>query len=350
MGVRRGRPGLKRAALLLFALAGCAGLNEEEEARLDVYRANANDYFDRADYQRSLDQSSKALELVPDDVNMMLLRAHSLLRLGAAFENPNLLNDSLAAFEEMRAAVPDDDRAWLGLGSAHLARVLALDHEVARCEQRLESEFLSQDGRRAEEARVAEAVEARAVHLTEAEVALREVLGRPLQKDNPIALTDLVLVLHAQGGRDAEALPLADRAVKLLDESSDLAQTTLDTNKRLPPAARLELEKRLRTNREKELNLRDLLATAALQRGDTDGFLLQMQLLDDRGLLDEVQYWNRAGVYERMGRLDLAVADLENFLRLRSRRFPSYDEDNMAPEVYKRIEGLRERQAAAPPR
>ena len=341
----------RSAILLLAALAGgCFGLDETEEARLDVYRANASDFFERGDYQRSLQQASKALELDSDDVTMALLRGHSLLRLGTQSKNPGLLDDSLATFEELRRSAPDDDRADLGLGSAHLARALALDNDIDRAEKRLESEFLSDDGRRQEQARIAAVREARAEHLHQAEVTLREVLSHPLQKDNAIALTDLVLVLHAQEGRDAEALPLADRTLQLLDEATALTETTLEKNTRLTPAARLELQKRVDGNREKELNLRDLLATAALQRGDTDGFLAQMKLLEDRGLLDEVQYWNRAGVYEKLGRLDLAIADLESYLRLRSRRFASYDQDDMASEVFKRIESLRDRQASAPPR
>ena len=350
MGVRRGRPGLRRAAAILLAalVSGC-GLSKAEEARLDVHRANASDFFARSDYQRALQQANKALDLQPGDATMELVRAHCMLRIGTATKNGVLLDESLTAFEEMRDEWPDDDRSELGLGSAHLARALSLEDEIAHAEKRLESEFLSDAGRQAEQDRITAAQESRATHLRDAETSLREVLSHELQKDNPIAITDLVLVLHAQGGRDAEALPLADQALRLLDENSSLTQTQLDKNTRLSPASRLELDQRLKANKEKELSLRDLLATAALQRGDTDGFLAQMQLLEQRGLLDEVQYWNRAGVYEKLGRLDLAVADLESYLRLRSRRFTSYEQDDRAPEVFRRIEALRERQAATTP-
>ena len=351
MGVRRGRPGLRRAAAILLAglVAGC-GLSKAEQARLDVHKANASDFFQRSDYQRALQQANKALVLEPTEPTMELIRAHALLRIGSATKNPVMLDESLTAFEEMRGEWPDDDRSELGLGSAHLARALVLEDEIAHAEKRMESEFLSDAGRQAEQDRITAAQESRTTHLRDAETSLREVLSHELQKDNPIAITDLVLVLHAQGGRDAEALPLADQALRLLDENSSLTQTQLDKNTRLSPAARLELDQRLKANKEKELSLRDLLATAALQRGDTDGFLAQMQLLDERGLLDEVQYWNRAGVYEKLGRFDLALADLESYLRLRSRRFASYELDDRAPEVFRRIEALRERQAATTPR
>ncbi|HEX5009485.1 MAG TPA: tetratricopeptide repeat protein [Planctomycetota bacterium] len=350
MGIRRGRPGLRRAAvLLLAALAGC-GLSKAEQARLDVHKANASDFFSRSDYQRALQQANKAIALDPDDATMALVRAHCLLRIGTATRNGVLIDESIGAFEEMRSQWPDDDRSTLGLGSAQLARALSMEDEIARAEKRLESEFLADTGRKEEQDRITAAQEARVASLHDAETALREVLSHELQKDNPIAVTDLVLVLHAEGGRDAEAEPLADQALRLLDENSSINQTKLDKNPRLSPGSKLELEQQIKNNKEKELSLRDLLATAALQRGDTDGFLTQMQLLEDRGLLDEVQYWNRAGVYEKLGRLDLAVADLESYLRLRSRRFTSYEQDDRAPEVFRRIEVLRERQAATTPR
>jgi tetratricopeptide (TPR) repeat protein len=351
MGVRRGRPGLRRAAILLLAaLAGGCGLSKAEQARLDVHKANASDFFSRSDYQRALQQANKAIALDPGDATMALVRAHCLLRIGSATKNGVMIDESIAAFEDMRSTWPDDDRSTLGLGSAHLARALSMDDEISHAEKRMESEFLSDAGRQEEQARIDAAQESRVANLRDAETALREVLSHELQKDNPIAVTDLVLVLHAEGGRDAEAEPLADQALRLLDENSSINQTKLDKNPRLSPGAKLELEQQIKNNSEKELSLRDLLATAALQRGDTDGFLAQMQLLEDRGLLDEVQYWNRAGVYEKLGRLDLAVADLESYLRLRSRRFASYEQDDRAPEVFRRIEALRERQAATTPR
>jgi len=350
MGLRRRGRGLKRAAPALFVVLAfaCAGLDEQQEARLEVHRENARSYFDRGDNERALHQATMALELVPDDALMRLIRANSLLRLGTATRNPALLDDSLVEFEELSSDQPDDDRVALGLGSAHLARALMLQDEMQQTQKRLDSEFLSESGQAAERARLEQQEERRMQHLQEAEAALEDVLAHPLQKDNLLALTQLVLVLHAQRGRDAEALPLADRALVLLDESSGIMRTNLDKNTKLSAAARVDLEQRLKANRERELSVRDLLATAALNRGDTEGFLLQMSLLEERGLLGEVQYWNRAGVLEKLGRNAEAIADLEQFLKLRSQRFPNYEADDMAPEVYRRIETLRAQPAATP--
>ena len=350
MGIRRGGPGLRRAAAtLLAALAlSCTGLSEAERNRLEVHQQNARSFFDQSDYQRALQQSSLALELDPSDVYMGLVRGHCLLRLGSAARNPNTLDDAIACFEDLAESHPDDDRAALGAASAHLGRALLAQDEVDRTTKRLSSEFLDEAGKQAENVRLKQQQAARQSNLARAEALLRGVLARPLQKDNPVALTDLVLVLHAEGGRDAEALPLATRALELLDESNEITKTTLEKDVKLSSAGRVELQQRLDTNKEKELALRDLLGAAALARGDTDGFLAQMSLLEQRSLMGEAQYYDRAGVYEKLGKLDLAIADLEQFLRLRSRRFASYDKDDMAPQTFARIKELRDRQAASP--
>lgn len=362
MGLRRGGSGLSRPAraaralraagtaraALLAALAACSGLSEAEEARLGVHEQNARSYFEQADYQRALHQSSMALELDPTDLYMGLVRGHALMRLGTAARNPGTLDDSVATFEEFLHEYPDDDRFALGAAGAHLGRALLSTDEIERTRQRLTSEFLDATARGPEEQRLRDQEASRKEHLARAEVLLREVLEHPLQKDNPIALTDLVLVLHAEEGRDAEALPLANRALDLLEESNHITETTLAKDVRLNAATRLEAQQKLNTNKEKELALRDLLASAALARGDTEGFLAQMAVLESRDMLGEAEYYNRAGVYEQLGKTDLAIADLQSFLRLRSRRFKTYADDEMAPKIFERLETLRGQKASAP--
>ena len=361
MGVRRRGSGLSpgraapgrtppafAAALLLAALAGCSGLTESEEGKLGVHVQNARSYFEQADYQRALHQATLALEMRPGDPAMSLVRGHALLRLGTAARNPGTLDDSIATFEELIDSDPDDDRFALGAAGAHLGRALVATDEIESTRGRLSSEFLDATARGPEERRLAQQEAGRKENLVRAEELLREVLEHPLQKDNPIALTDLVLVLHAEEGRDAEALPLAERALELLEESNRITETTLEKDVRLDANARLRAQQKLKMNDEKELALRDLLAQAALARGDTEAYLKQMAVLESRAMLGEAEYFNRAGVYEQIGRLDLAIADLESFLRLRSRRFKTYTDDEMAPQIFERLETLRDQQAAAP--
>lgn len=114
--------------LALSLLASCAifgGLSEEEQARLEIYRKNAQQYFEQAsasdqsaDYYRSLDQINKGLSIVPDDYRLRSQRAMCLLMLGK-HRDPNLLPKAEQAFKEVMAMRSDDDhdpKTILGYG------------------------------------------------------------------------------------------------------------------------------------------------------------------------------------------------------------------------------------------
>src|SRR4029450_12504294 len=118
---------------------------------------------------------------------------------------------------------------------------------------------------------------------------LRRVLEFELQKENLYALVDLVLTLDEMGGRDDEALAVAERALKVNDESTRFTQAALDNNKSLSPGARIDLARRIEANGDRERLLRDPVATVEFNRRNYDAFLAQMQILEQKGLLDEVQ-------------------------------------------------------------
>ena len=352
LGLRRRGPGLNALALavLLLVLPGCFGLSEEEESRLDFFRESALGAYDRGDYMQSMHQASMALELDETDAIMLLVKGFCQLKLGKASNNALTVDDALDTFALAEDDLEDDFRVYLGMGSAHLARALLTEHEIARSETRLESEFLSPESRDAEGLRLEQERERAVEHLQQAESNLRRVLDFDLQKDNLYALMDLVLVLNAQGGgRDLEALELADRALVLNDESTRFTEAALENNKRLSAGAKIDLSQRLDSNRDRERMLRDLMATVYFNRGDYDGFLAQMQALEDRGLLQEAQLHNRAAVREALGQYDGAADDLQALLRMRVRRL-DYEQDELAPEIFRRLEELKARHAepAAP--
>jgi tetratricopeptide (TPR) repeat protein len=355
MGLRRGRSLLRRApaaALLLgltvAALPGCFGPSEEEETRLSLYRENSVNYYDRGEYLAALQQAGKALQIDPGLEPMQLVKGLCQLKLGQSQNNVTMIDESLATFEALRSrgVGPVDFRVNFGIGSANLARALEHDKEIDRIRRRLGSEFITEDGREEEEARLADEEEARALCLERAEKALRTVLADERQKDNTYVLLDLVLVLNCDPGREDGALELAERTLTLLQAESRQTQTNLTRNAKLSASAKIDLQQRVTNNDDKELALRDLIATIRLRHGDTTGFLEQMRLLEERGLIDEVQYWNLAEVHEQLGMYDEAIGDLESFLKLRARRM-SYEQDDRAPEVFQRLEALRAKARAA---
>jgi tetratricopeptide (TPR) repeat protein len=181
-------------------------------------------------------------------------------------------------------------------------------------------------------------------HLRKAEKQLRRVLAFELQGQNVFATVDLVVTLNSLGGREAEAVELSDKALSLIDESNRFTRNSLDRNTRLSPSSRINLQRQLEANREKELLLHDIVATIAYNRGDHDAFLERIALMEELGLAGEVQFYNRAAVHEQAGDYEAAVRDLESFLRLRVRRM-DFEADEMAPEIFERIESLRARHA-----
>lgn len=330
-------------ALGLLPSLGC-GLTDEEESRLSFFRESALGAYDRGDYLQSLHQANMALDLDDEDPNMHLIKGFCQLKLGKVTNDVLVIDESLVTFGLAEDELDDDFRVYLGLGGAHLARALLADKEIARMQARLQSEFMTPDGRVAEERRLADEKASQTRHLLAAEAALRKVIAFPLQKDNLYALVDLVLALNAQGGHDDEAIVFADQALAVNEESTRFTQAALDENKSLSPGARIDLAQRVQANADRELQLRDLIATVEFNRRNYDGFLRQMELLEEHGLLGETQFHNRAEVREQLGQYGAAADDLQALLRLRVRRL-DYDQDQLAPEIFARIEELKARHA-----
>jgi hypothetical protein len=344
------RPGRAASlALVLLALgAGCSSTDEVDENRFELFRENSRNYYDRGAYTQALHQANMALTIEPEDDTARLIKAFCLIKIGNATDNPILLDDSLRLFEQLLSTSEgrDDFRASLGLGSACLARSFEHDREIARVTRRLKSDFLSASARKQDEEIIEVEQAARVARLRQGEAALRRVLAQPLEKDNAYAMVDLVLTLNALGGRDAEALELAVKALEQLDASTYYTQTLIQKNAKISATAKVDLEQRIANNREKEVMLRDLVATVHYNAGDMDGFFKQLAILEERKLMGEVQYYNRAEVHEQLGDFGAAADDLDRFLRLRVQRL-SYEQDEMAPEVFQRIETLRARHAEA---
>jgi len=349
LGLRRRGPRLRTVAaallvvLALLSVLGC-GLTEEEKGRLSFFRESALGAYDRGDYLQALHQANMALGLDDNDPVMLLIRGFCQLKLGKAASNPVVIDDALATFENVSGQLDDDYRVYLGMGGANLARALLDEREILQMQRRLDSEFLSPDSRAAEARRLDQAREQQRQRLLEAETYLRRVLGFELQKDNLYALVDLMLAIDAQGGRDDEALAVANHALHVNEESTRFTDAAIENNKSLSAGARIDLSHRIDANRDRERLIRDLIATVDFNRKDYPAFLEQMTILEEKGLLEEAQLHNRAQVHEELGQYDAAADDLQAMLRMRVRRL-DYDQDTLAPEIFRRIEELKARHA-----
>lgn len=329
---------------LCLAPVGCIGLSEEDEAALSIFRDNTEEYFRRGDYVQAMLNADKAIELDDDIAELRVIRAYCLLRLGEASNNITYIDQSVEQFDEIVDDYDADEqyRGYLGAGSAHLARALVAEREADGIASRLQRGFLDEAEAAREQKNLERAEAARVDHLAIAEERIRDVLALDIHRDNSYALQHLVMVLNRQGQRDAETVAVADRALDLLEDNTRVIESLLQRNAKLSPSRQLELQRQIEMNTNRERLLRDLLATIHANNDDSVAALEQFAVLEERGLMGEAQFYNRAAIYEAVGQERAAIADLESFLRLRA-QYLDYDDDEMAPPTFARIERLEAR-------
>ncbi len=329
---------------LLLAVPGCFGLSEQDEALLSIYRENTETYFRQGEYVQAMLNADKAIALDDDVPELRVVRAYCLLRLGEASNNVSYLDESVAQFDDIVADYPVDEqyRAYLGAGSAHLARALVSEREADAMTSRLGRGFLDEESSIAGRANLTVSRADQVKHLEIAEKHIRAVLDLDVHRDNSYALQHLVMVLNRQGNRDAETIAVGNRALALLHENSRVVESLLQRNAKLTPTRQLELQKQVEMNTNRERLLRDLMSTIHANNGDTVEALDQLSELEDRGLMGEAQFYNRAALYESLGQHRAAIADLKAFLRMRA-QYLTYDEDDMASPTFARIERLEAR-------
>lgn len=310
---------------------------------LDVHTQNSQMFYQRGSYLQSLQQANQALKLDEDHTGMRIIRGFCLTKIGDARETEEQLEESLDAFEQLKQDGAEDYRVWMGAGEAHLARALQHERVVARIDRRLSSDFLTPEARENEQAQREAEQEGVERHLALAEENLRAVLDMPLHEDEAYALIELVVVIDRQGGREEEAVTLARRAVDQIVQSIDLTRERLNKTVQLVPSKKLEMQRRVEEQLDKERQLRDIIVTIERNRGSTQRALEELAALEERQLMMPTHHALRADLYEDVGMWTEALAAWETFLRLRA---GSHGYDDVAAEAYDHIETLQGRIAS----
>lgn len=341
-------PFLRRGAcaLLVLTSAGCFGLNDDDLAVLDVHQQNSQMYFQSGSWLQAMHQANMALALDEDLVGMRLIKGHCLTRLGASRGSREQVDGAIAVFDTLiHGDGRDDYRAWLGGGQAYLARARQAQAEVERIDRRLASDFLTDAGRRAEETDRKAAVRIANADTLSAEDCLRKVLTFELQTDNIYAMIDLVLALVDRDGNQDLAATYARRAVVLLQEAISLTRETLSKNMNLTARGRISMQKRIDEALGNERMLRDLVITLEYNRGSYQRCLEDYEALEDRGLMQAPDHYNRALILESMAMWTEAIDDYQSYLRMRAR---TLDYDDQADAIFSRIEELEHLLASLP--
>lgn len=333
-------------ALIPFLLAGCFGLSQQEQQRFAMHQENSQEFYSKGSYRQAVQQAEMALTFDESALGMRLMRGYCLTKLGKASGNALVLDEAILILEGLTPDIDDNDyRVWLGIGQAHLARAFLADTEIGRMEWQLSSDFLDEAGRRAESQQLEQERDGYAHHLKRTEEALRRVLNIELQEDNTYALIELALVLNLQEGREKETLEYSDRAVRELMQANKITNNTLQEDLQLAPDFEASLEKRIEKNLHKERLLRSNSAHIYVGLGDDQAALETLNEIERRQLMEAGHYEFRATICDRLGLLDQAVRDLENYLKLRA-QVTEYDE--VASETFDRIDQLVARGAQPP--
>lgn len=330
-------------ALVLAGLPACLGLSEQETRVLEVHTQNSQMFYQQGSYMQSLQQANQALTLDQDHMGMRVIRGFCLTKIGAAREAEEQLDQSLEVFEQLKDDDVVDYRAWLGSGEAHLARAMQHERVIKRIDRRLASDFLTPEARTSELAQREREAAAAKQHLEVAEADLRHVLAMPLHQDETYAMMELVVVLDRQGGRDDETGALARRAVDQIVQSIDLTRERLNKTLQIVPSKKLEMQRRIEDQLDKERQLRDIIIGIELDRGSTQRALAELSAIEERQLMRPGHHATRAELYEQLGMWTEALAEWETFLRLRAGQ---HGYDDVAAESYDRIESLQARIAS----
>lgn len=321
-------------------------MSEEEQERFSLHQKNSQEFYSNGSYRQAVQQAEMALVFDKESVGMRLMRGFCLTKLGEASRSPRVLDEAIRILEELATETGDTQyRVWLGVGQAHLARALLSESEIGRIQWQLGSDFLDAAGRRAEEQNLEDERLGYEHNLERCEHGLLKVLEFPLQEDNSYALIEMALVLNIQEGREDEALEYSERAVRELMQSNKVTNNTLQENPNLTASFELSLEARIEDNLGMERQLRANMAHIYYDRGDNQAALEILNELERRQLMQANYYEFRATVHERLGMLDEAVLDLETFLKMRAQVI---DYDQMATEMFDRIDDLVARGAQAP--
>jgi hypothetical protein len=355
MGLRRRGSGLNARVAISFALAaglaagvgqGCVGLSDEDTNVLSLHLENSTMFFQQGSYLQSMHQADMALSLDDDHVGMRIIKGFCLTKLSTIQGTVSGLDEAIELFDDLKHGAGEEDyRTWLGSAEARLSRALRNRQQGEVIQRRLESDFLSEEGREAESEQLELEQEDQARNLSVAEFDLRRVLRFPLHADNTYALMDLIVVLNMDTARQDESVSVAKRTIDLLVEGIELTRETLNDFIRLSPTKKVSLQQRVETSLDKEQQLRQIIVAIEFERGSYQRCLDELAALEERQLMAFSDHQLRAEIYESIGMLPDALDELQVYLRLRAR---TYEFDDVARDTLQRIDELRARIAAAP--
>ncbi len=295
----------------MVAVAACSSsLTEEEVATRDGFYQRAVQYYDVGRFVQAEQQALQGLSLDEDDGMLNLIAGRAMLMQATL---PKIAQ-SKPHLERARDQLPDDEvhKADYAIAQYHLIYGRELANHVERERRGLEQNPTTDDVQRNKLLSDLEEREARArEHYDEAAVAVTKAL-----KSAP----DSLQYLETQGqiaalrGDDQLAFAALNRALALLGESRAFLNRTLGFSTTLPVGEEERLRRRLLSDIQREIAVRDVIAALYKRQGrlqDEEKEYTTMLQLDER---QATVYYSRGMVRFELGRIPEAAEDMREFL------------------------------------
>lgn len=322
--------------LLLGAVsAGCSTSPDRDEIALNLYKQNSKSYYNSGKYRETIDQCQKGLAIDEDDFSLNLTMSWALLKTGGKA-------DLFAAYDQFQKTLDllwfdTDFRALLGLGQTCYKIAIIYHTKLEQLNKRVEAE---PESRELFEDEIEECEEGKERYLREAIEYLNRTLEEERQKENIEAILTLGQA-YAYWGRFTESEAYLTRGLKLLEDSTSFQQSKLDKDQSITSDGRRFFERQIARNLIWEKELRGVLAYVYARHKEFDKALEQYDLLEQRDLFDDFQYYNRGITLQKLGRYEDSIRDFEKFLSNASVAGKQFDEDEHFHLAFEKIAECR---------
>lgn len=319
---------------LFLSLQAC-GLSSKEESAINIYKQNSRAYYNNGKYGEAIDQCIKGMEIDASDFDLNLTLAWSLLKAGGV---PN----TFAALDQFNKTddllwMEDDYRITLGLGETCYRIATVYRNRLERFGEQIK-EDPAEEELYVEE--IEECQDGQEEYLAMAIDYLLEVLDHERQEDNQEAILTLGQA-YAYAGETEEAVRYLIKGLDVLQSSTSFLQARLDKDQGIDSDSRRFFERQITRNLRVEKELRGILAYVYEMDGEHAKALEQLNLLEERDLFENAQYYNRGMVLQNMGRYQEAIENFELFLSRGSVMGKGFDEDDRFHLAFERIEVCR---------
>jgi Tfp pilus assembly protein PilF len=303
---------LVSVVLLGAALAACQNSKqkEAEEKLIDLYMGNAQIYFDGQHYRSALTQAEEVLALDPEHTKARFVRAMSKLNMGT----PQMIQEACGEFESL-VTLDFENRqwkVWIGLSMARAAVGDLYDARARKLLAEMKNEPFSKPelGPRRDAA-----LKKRAEFWRKSIEGCKKVLSYekiPLARNDPTALYYLYRN-HSLLAEHEAALVYELRHLSVIEISKKTWEDCLE--KFRSDQAQLIYKVKLKGARRQEIAVREMMANTYYKLNrleEAEDSISQVIMLDPLNL---EAFVNRAQINRKLGHHDLAVADLNEFLK-----------------------------------